>query len=131
MPTTKRRVDRVSLGKRIRKRRNALKITQLELARALAVTPQHISLIEQDKVAASLALLAKLAEELGMSIDYLVSGKEGIITDTIPAIKADKTLSLKAKRALIAMVEEIRGTTPSEENVSPDPPSDCDREGSG
>ena len=98
----------MSFGERIRGRRNTLKITQLELAQALGVTPQHISLIEQDKVAASLALLAKLAEELGVSTDYLVSGKEGIITDTIPAIKADKTLTLKAKRALIALIEELR-----------------------
>jgi len=105
----------VSFGERIRGRRNTLKITQLELAQALGVTPQHISLIEQDKVAASLALLAKLAEELGVSTDYLVSGKEGIITDTIPAIKADKTLTLKAKRALIALIEELRDTTLSEE----------------
>ena len=51
--------------------------------------------------------LPQLAEELGVSIDYLVSGKEGIITDTIPAIKADKRLKLKAKRALIALVEEL------------------------
>jgi hypothetical protein len=39
---------------------------------------------------------------MGVSTDYLLSGKEGIITDIIPAIKADKTLTLKVKRALIA-----------------------------
>ena len=50
--------------------------------------------------------LAKLAEELGVSIDYIVSGKEGIITDAIPAIKAHKRLNLEVKRALIALVEE-------------------------
>jgi len=105
----------MSLGKRIRKRRQILKITQQELAQALGVTPQHISAIEQDKGAPSLALLPKLAEELGVSVDYLLSGKEGIITDTIPAIKADKRLKLKAKRALIALVEELREPTVSEE----------------
>lgn len=105
----------MSLGKRIRKRRQILKITQLELAQALGVTPQYVSAIEQGKGASSLALLPKLAEELGVSVDYLVSGKEGIITDTIPAIKADKRLKLKAKRALIALVEELREPTVSEE----------------
>ena len=98
----------MSLGKRIRKRRQILKITQQELAQALGMTPQHISAIEQDKGAPSLGLLPKLAEQLGVSTDYLLSGKEGIITDTIPAIKADKTLTLKVKRALIALVEEHR-----------------------
>lgn len=100
----------MSLGQRIRKRRQILKVTQQELAQALGMTPQHISAIEQDKGAPSLTLLPKLADELGVSIDYLLSGKEGIITDTIPAIKADKMLPLKVKRALIALVEEHRAS---------------------
>ncbi|MBA7688303.1 hypothetical protein ES703_96782 [subsurface metagenome] len=54
--------------------------------------------------------LAKLAEELGVTVDYLVAGKEGVITDTIPAIKADKTLNLEAKRALISLVRALRNT---------------------
>lgn len=107
--------SQVSLGKRVQKRRQTLKVTQLGLAQAGGVTPQHISLIEQDKATASLTLLAKLAEELGVSTDYLISGKEGIITDTIAAIKADKSLKLKAKRILIALVEEFRNTDISEE----------------
>jgi hypothetical protein len=48
-----------------------------------------------------------LAEELGVTIDYLATGKEGVVTDTIPAIKADKKLSLKSKKALVALVEEL------------------------
>lgn len=100
----------MSLGQRIRKRRQSLKVTQQELAQALGMTPQHISAIEQDKGAPSLVLLPKLADELGVSTDYLLSGKEGIITELIPAIKADKTLTLKVKRALIALVEEQRAS---------------------
>jgi len=105
----------VSLGERIKLRRQALKITQQQLAQALGMTPQHISAIEQDKGSPSLALLPTLAEELGVSIDYLVSGKEGIITDTIPAIKADKRLTLKAKRLLIGLIEELREPAVGEE----------------
>jgi len=97
----------VSLGKRIKERRQILKITQQELAQAIGMTPQHISAIEQGKWAPSLTLLPRLAEELGVSVDYLVSGREGIITDIIPAIKANKILKLKAKRALIALTEEL------------------------
>ena len=96
----------MTLGERIRGRRHILKITQQELAQALGLTPQHISAIEQNKWSPSLAVLPKLAEVLGVSTDYLLSGKEGIITGVIPAIKADKTLPLKVKRALIALVEE-------------------------
>jgi transcriptional regulator with XRE-family HTH domain len=97
----------MSIGKRIRKRRQILEMTQQELAEAIGVTPQHISAIEQDKRDPSLSSLAQLAEELGVTIDYLVTGKESVITDTIPAIKGDKKLKLKAKKALTALIQEL------------------------
>lgn len=89
-------------------------MTQKELAEAIGVTPQHISAIEQDKRDPSLSSLGKLAEELGVTIDYLVTGKESVITDTIPAIKGDKKLKLKAKKALIALIQELHEATGSE-----------------
>ena len=98
----------MSLGRRIRKRRQALKITQKQLAEALGITPQHISAVEQDKRAFSFSSLAKLAEELGVTVDYLMTGKEGSILDAIPAIKADKILSLEVKRALIVLIKALR-----------------------
>jgi transcriptional regulator with XRE-family HTH domain len=104
----------MSIGKRIRKRRQILEMTQKELAEAIGVTPQHISAIEQDKRDPSLSSLGKLAEELGVTIDYLVTGKESVITDTIPAIKGDKKLKLKAKKALIALIQELHEATGSE-----------------
>jgi transcriptional regulator with XRE-family HTH domain len=97
----------VNLGARVLTRRQHLKITQQELAKSLGVTPQHISLIEQDKATPSLTLLAGLAMQLGTTIDYLVTGNDGVITDTIPAIKADKALTVKAKKALMGLVEEL------------------------
>jgi len=105
----------MSLGQRIKMRRQALKLTQQELAEALGLTPQHISAIEKGKRAPSLPSLAKLAEELGVTIDYLLTGKEGVITDTIPAIKADKKLKLEAKKALIALVRSLHDSAGIEE----------------
>lgn len=99
--------DQMDLGQRIRRRRETLNITQQELADALSISPQYISAVENNKKVPSLALISELAKQLGVSVDYLVSGEEGIIKDTIPAIKADKGLSLKAKKALIALVEEL------------------------
>jgi len=104
----------MSIGRRIRKRRQILEMTQKELAEAIGVTPQHISAIEQDKRDPSLSSLTKLAEELGVTIDYLVTGKESVITDTIPAIKGDKKLKLKAKKALTALIQELYEATGSE-----------------
>lgn len=96
-----------SIGKRIRERRKELNLTQEDLARTLGFTPQHISVIEQDKRAPSLPSLARLAEELGVTIDYLITGKEGVITETIPAIKADNKLSLESKKALVGLIKEL------------------------
>lgn len=105
----------MSLGERIKERRQALKITQQELAQSVGMTPQHISAVEQDKWAPSLNLLPKLAEELGVTTDYLLSGRESIVTDTVPAIKADKRLPVKAKKLLIGLVKELRKPAKSED----------------
>ena len=104
----------MSLGQRVRKRRSALQITQQELASILGITSQHVSAIEKDKWSPSLTLLPKLGEALGVSVDYLLSGKEGVITDTVPAIKADKMLDPKRKKLLIALVEEFRAPVADE-----------------
>ncbi|MBA7633979.1 hypothetical protein ES703_41550 [subsurface metagenome] len=100
----------MGLGERLRNRRQALKLTQQELAESLGVTPQHISAIEQDARAPSLPFLAKLADELGVTVDFLITSKEGAISDIILAIKADKTLNLETRRALITLVRALRAS---------------------
>ena len=60
----------MGLGERVKERREELVLTQLQLAQALGVTPQHISVIEKNKRAPSLDALAKLAQELGVTTDY-------------------------------------------------------------
>lgn len=102
--------ETTSLGQRIRLKRNRLNLTQHELAEAVGTTSQHISAIEQDKWAPSLTILIKLAEVLGVTTDFLLCGKESLVTDIIPAIKADNILSLKVKKALIVLVEEQRAS---------------------
>ncbi len=104
----------VRLGQRIKQRRQDLKSTQQELAQNVGMTPQHISAIEQDKGAPSITLLPKLAEELGVTTDYLLSGKKSLVTDTVPAIKADKSLTVKRKKLLIGLVEELQEPAISE-----------------
>ncbi len=84
-----------------------MELTQLQLAQALGVTPQHISAIEKDRRTPSLDSLAKLAEELGVTIDYLVTGKESVITDPIPAIKAEKKFKVEIKKALITLMQAL------------------------
>lgn len=97
----------MALGERIRQRRKELNLTQDDLSRALGVTPQHISAIEQNKRAPSLSSLVSISKELGVTNDFLLTGKEGIATEAIPAIKADKTLNPDVKKALISLIDEL------------------------
>lgn len=101
----------MSLGRRIRERRENLAITQRQLAEALGLTPQHISAIEKDKRTASLSSLVRMAEELGVTVDFLAAGKQGVVEGIIPAIKADNRLNPKTKKALIVLVEELYEAT--------------------
>lgn len=66
-------------------------------------------LLSRKKQPPSLSLICKLAEQLGTTTDYPICGKKGITT-TIATIKADKKLSLKTKKALIALIEELLGS---------------------
>ena len=71
------------------------------------MTPQHISVIEKGKRSPSLDSLAKLAQELGVTTDYLITGKESVVSDIISVIKADKNLDLEVKNALVRLVQEL------------------------
>jgi transcriptional regulator with XRE-family HTH domain len=97
----------MGLGERIKARREELGLTQLQIARVLDITPQHISVIEKNKRAPSLDLLAKLAQELGVNTDYLITGKASVVSDIIPVIKADKVLNLEVKNALVRLVQAL------------------------
>jgi transcriptional regulator with XRE-family HTH domain len=97
----------VQIGKRIRSRRQALKLTQQQLARELHVTPQHISRLEAGQVAPSLKILVGISRKLGMSADQLLTGKGTDPVDWVGAIRAQPRLSANAKRHLIALIDEL------------------------
>ncbi len=105
MPTT---FDTGSLGQRIRMTRQDLGITQEELARNFGVTPQHISAIELDRRLPSLGFLAHLAERLGVTTDYLITGKHPSFSDPLAAISTDDSLSNEAKKTLITIIKIFR-----------------------
>jgi hypothetical protein len=44
---------------------------------------------------------------LGVTVDYLATGKEGVITEIIPAIKADKKISVEVKQALVTLIQAL------------------------
>lgn len=61
------------LGKRIRKRRKALKLSQEELATRARISPVYMGYIEQGRNTPSLEVLQKIAKALGISMSELFS----------------------------------------------------------
>jgi transcriptional regulator with XRE-family HTH domain len=99
----------LQVAHRVRAQRQALKLTQEELAAELGVTHQHVSRIEGGHAVPSLDLLVRLSHRLGVSTDYLLTGRETAPLGVAGAIRGDKHLSATAKRHLIGIIGELQG----------------------
>ena len=86
-----------TIGDRIKKRRKELGLTQAELGEKLQVTDRAVSKWEQNEGNPDMSIIASLADILGVSLDYLIMGKE---TETIPLedMDAQKRLSFLIKK---------------------------------
>jgi transcriptional regulator with XRE-family HTH domain len=99
----------MKIGQHIRIKRRALGLTQLELAHEVGVSPQHISQIELDRAVPSLEVVIALSRTLGVSTDYLLTGRETAPVDIRGAIRAQPLTPL-AKRSLIQLIAELSAT---------------------
>ena len=70
------------IGVRIALQRHKLGMTQAELARRLCISASAVGMYEQGRREPSLDLVVALAEELGVSTDYLLAGKTMCGSDT-------------------------------------------------
>lgn len=68
--------DRILTGDRIRSRRILLGMTQEELAEKIERVPKYCADIERGSCGMSLNTMISLASVLGMSLDYLILGKD-------------------------------------------------------
>lgn len=64
----------MTLGKRIAALRHQKELKQDELAEKLGVSPQAVSKWENDQTCPDISLLPQLAQELGISVDELLTG---------------------------------------------------------
>ena len=76
-------LNRVEMGKRIRERRELLKMSRDELARRLDVTSKFIADLEYGE-GASVKNLYRLKQILGVSVDYLMDGNPSNQNETEP-----------------------------------------------
>lgn len=97
------------IGSRVRQAREALSLSQLDLARALKYeSATAISLIESGERRLRAEDLAKVAEVLGHDIKYFL-GQEDKISDVRvvvrSALRADKDISPEDQKAILHLIE--------------------------
>jgi len=64
------------LGEKINRMRKAKKLSQSDMAEAVGVSRDAISKYERDDIVPSVENARRIAQVLGVSLDYLVSDKE-------------------------------------------------------
>ena len=101
----------MQIGSHVRAKRIALGLSQEDLATELGVKHQHVSRIELGDATPSLETLLRLSRILGVSTDYLLTGRETAPVDIAGAIRGDHRLSPAAKRHLIGIIGELQGAT--------------------
>jgi transcriptional regulator with XRE-family HTH domain len=98
----------MTIGRHVREARKAVGLKQQELADEVGVTSQHISRIELGQAAPSVETLLRLGQRLGVTTDYLLTGREVAPLDATGAIRAEPDISPIAKRHLIGLLSELR-----------------------
>ena len=75
-------IDYEGLGRRVKSARRRAGIRQADLAKKLGISYQYMSMIETGKRKLSLGMLVSLANELGVSTEYLLNGYESFGLET-------------------------------------------------
>lgn len=75
-------MDYSAMGKRIKKRRLELSLTQAELAERTSLTDTYIGAIERATSKCSMETIVTIANELELNLDYLVLGINNSNIDT-------------------------------------------------
>lgn len=108
-------MDYKKLGKRIREERKKLNLTQALLAEDIDISDTYMGAIERGERSPTLDTLVKLANRLGVTIDYLLSDSvldsDSCIIDQFKQIIDDqpierKQFAIKVLRTIFAFFEK-------------------------
>lgn len=98
--------NREELARRIRTVRQSLGLSLQRLATAAEISPGYLSEVERGLSAISGEKLAKIAQQLGKSVDYLLTGREDSKAQTSVNIPAG--LSDAAEELNLSYAETLR-----------------------
>jgi transcriptional regulator with XRE-family HTH domain len=74
-------MDYQQLGKRIREERQKLNLTQEKIAESIDISDSYIGQIERGERSLTLDTLVRLANKLGVTVDYLLQDSMGLVTN--------------------------------------------------
>lgn len=79
----------MDFGSRLKKHRLLMKIRQKELANELNISTSSIGMYERNERQPSFEILERMSIFFGVSIDYLLTGKEFFQNEKVVCIKTD------------------------------------------
>lgn len=86
-------MQKTIVGTRIRERRRALKLTQVELAKRIGISPSYLNLIEHNKRGIAGGLLRRSAEALNLEVEQLDGASERRLLEILQEIAHSPSLS--------------------------------------
>ena len=90
-------LDFITIGKRIRKRRKALHMTQEAVASRLDVNASHVSNIECGRTSPSLTILVNIANILNCSVDFFLSDEYTYVNQLESDLSLDEVIVEKLR----------------------------------
>lgn len=97
-------MDQIKVGKFIAECRKAKNMTQQELADILGITDKAVSKWECGRSMPDISLLERLTEELGVSVNELLSGRR--LSDEEYRKEAEENLVVLAENSIFSMGEK-------------------------
>ena len=102
-------IDYKELGKRIREERRKQELTQEKLAEMADISDSFLGHIERGGRTLSIETLAKLANALNLSIEYIVCGEFNYQPDMLPAevLEALDKMSSSQRKVFLSMMKTL------------------------
>ena len=108
-------MDYVDMGKRVRKQRQLIGLTQQELAERIGVSTSFVGHVERGTRTASLETLVALSNALGVGVDYLLAGSlQSSPDEENPSGAMDPNRRLVIREILSTLQEHLSDWSPDE-----------------
>ncbi len=108
-------MDYVDMGKRVRKQRQLIGLTQQELAERIGVSTSFVGHVERGTRKASLETLVALSNALGVGVDYLLAGSlQSSPDEENPSGAMDPNRRMVIREILSTLQEHLSDWSPDE-----------------